>query len=124
MEIGEAEGMISDHSDGLDIKAGRGVPAHVTVLYWSVPRLTSTTTCSAARQPPLAGAFAEVVPGLTVRHGHALSVIRPDESDVQSKLPLGGQARTLTLPTEAGARCAHTAVFALRGTEPPLAKSS
>jgi 2'-5' RNA ligase superfamily len=47
--------------------------------------------------PPFEGKFDEVVPHLTVGHGHALSDLRAAEEAVRAHLPIDARAGTITL---------------------------
>lgn len=65
--------------------------------------------------PPVGGQFDEVVPHLTVGHGHALSGLRAAEEAVRAYLPIDARASTVTLVTQQspGGRWGKTGAFAL-----------
>jgi 2'-5' RNA ligase len=66
--------------------------------------------------PPFEGQFAEVVPHLTIGHGHPLNDLRIAEDSVQARLPIEASATTVTLMTQqsAGGHWTKAAAFALR----------
>ena len=65
--------------------------------------------------PPFEGQFSDVVPHLTVGHGHPVTDLRAAEESVRMHLPIDGYATAVTLVTEdcAGGRWARAATFAL-----------
>jgi 2'-5' RNA ligase len=65
--------------------------------------------------PPFDGQFEEVIPHLTIGHGHAVSVLRAAEESVGTQLPIECQASAVTLMTQqsAGQQWAEAAVFTL-----------
>jgi hypothetical protein len=66
--------------------------------------------------PPFEGEFDDVVPHLTVGHGHSLNALRSAEDSVQPRLPIQASATGVTLMTQqsAGGQWASTALFKLR----------
>lgn len=50
--------------------------------------------------PPFEGRFADVVPHLTVGHGHPLNDLRTAEESLQAHLPIAGDATAVTLMTQ------------------------
>jgi hypothetical protein len=66
--------------------------------------------------PPFGGQFDDVVPHLTVGHGHPLTALRDAEDSVRSHLPIEGSATAVTLMTQesTAGHWAKTASFALR----------
>jgi 2'-5' RNA ligase len=74
-----------------------------TVL-WLAPRdpgpfraLTQRVFAAFPAFPPFEGQFHDVVPHLTVGHGHPLHDLRAAEKSVQAQLPIDGHATTVTL---------------------------
>jgi 2'-5' RNA ligase len=67
--------------------------------------------------PPFEGQFDDVVPHLTVGHGHPLHALRSAEDSVQARLPIEASANAVTLMTQqsAGGNYAKTATFRLGG---------
>ncbi len=65
--------------------------------------------------PPFEAQFDDVVPHLTIGHGHPLNVLRNVEDSVQDRLPIEARANAVTLMTQqsAGGRWAKTATFKL-----------
>jgi 2'-5' RNA ligase superfamily protein len=65
--------------------------------------------------PPFEGQFDDVVPHLTVGHGHPLNDLRTAERLVQAQLPVDGHATTVTLVTQqsAGRHWTKAATFTL-----------
>jgi hypothetical protein len=65
--------------------------------------------------PPFEGQFDDVVPHLTVGHGHPLNVLRDAEKSVQAQLPIEGSATAVILMTQESTAgpWARTATFAL-----------
>src|SRR5215469_755291 len=65
--------------------------------------------------PPFEGQFDDVVPHLTVGHGHPLSALRSAEDSVRACLPIEGSVTAVTLVTQqsAGGRWARIALFNL-----------
>jgi 2'-5' RNA ligase len=65
--------------------------------------------------PPFGGRFGEVVPHLTVGHGHTVSDLRAAEQAVRAHLPVDARASTITLMTQQSpaGRWGKTATFAL-----------
>lgn len=65
--------------------------------------------------PPFEGQFDDVVPHLTIGHGHHLSALRSAEDSVQPSLPIEASADGVTLMTQqsAGGHWATTAFFRL-----------
>lgn len=50
--------------------------------------------------PPFEGQFADVVPHLTIGHGHPLDDLRAAEESVRAHLPIDGHAAVVTLMTQ------------------------
>jgi 2'-5' RNA ligase len=65
--------------------------------------------------PPFDGQFDDVVPHLTIGHGHPLNALRNAEDSVQARLPIEASATAVTLMTQqsAGGLWARTATFKL-----------
>ena len=65
--------------------------------------------------PPFEGQFDDVVPHLTVGHGHPLNDLRAAEVSVQAHLPIEAHATTVTLMTQqsAGGHWRKAAAFTL-----------
>jgi 2'-5' RNA ligase len=65
--------------------------------------------------PPFEGQFDDVVPHLTVGHGHPLNTLRSAEDSVQQHLPIQASAAGVTLMTQqsAGGQWTKTALFKL-----------
>jgi hypothetical protein len=65
--------------------------------------------------PPFGGRHDELIPHLTVGHGHSLNDLQAAEKSIQPLLPIEADATTVTLMTEqsAGGQWAKAAVFAL-----------
>jgi hypothetical protein len=65
--------------------------------------------------PPFQGQFDDVVPHLTIGHGHPLSALRSAEDSVQTRLPIEACADEVTLMTQqsAGGHWTKTAFFKL-----------
>ena len=65
--------------------------------------------------PPFGGQYEDVVPHLTVGHGHPVADMRAAEKSVRAHLPIGAYAAAVTLMTEQspGGRWARAARFSL-----------
>jgi len=65
--------------------------------------------------PPFEGRFDDVVPHLTIGHGHPLDALRSAQDSVQAHLPIQASAAGVTLITQqsAGGQWAKTAFFTL-----------
>lgn len=65
--------------------------------------------------PPFEGHFDDVVPHLTIGHGHPLSDLRTAEASVQARLPIQASATAVTLMTQqsAGGHWTKAATFSL-----------
>jgi 2'-5' RNA ligase len=65
--------------------------------------------------PPFEGQFSDVVPHLTIGHGHPLDDLRAAEDSVQAHLPIDASAAAVTLLTQqsAGGHWTRTATFTL-----------
>jgi len=65
--------------------------------------------------PPFEGQFDDVVPHLTIGHGHPLSALRSAENSVRAWLPIEASASAVTLITQQhpGGYWARTALFQL-----------
>jgi hypothetical protein len=65
--------------------------------------------------PPFEGQFAEVIPHLTVGHGHPVSDLRAAEVAVKPHLPIDGQVTAVTLVTRqsVGAHWTTAVTFSL-----------
>lgn len=65
--------------------------------------------------PPFEGQFDDVVPHLTIGHGHPLKDLRTAEDSVQAHLPIDACAAAVTLMTQrcAGAHWTKAATFTL-----------
>lgn len=65
--------------------------------------------------PPFEGQLNDVVPHLTIGHGHPLNDLRAAEKSVQASLPIEASAAAVTLLTQqpAGGHWAKTATFTL-----------
>jgi 2'-5' RNA ligase len=65
--------------------------------------------------PAFDGQFDDVVPHLTIGHGHPLTDLRAAENSVQAHLPIEASAAAISLLTQqsAGGRWVKTATFAL-----------
>jgi 2'-5' RNA ligase len=65
--------------------------------------------------PPFEGRHDDLVPHLTVGHGHPLSDLRAAEQTVQSHLPIDAQATAVTLMTQqsTGGQWTRAATFTL-----------
>jgi 2'-5' RNA ligase len=65
--------------------------------------------------PPFEGRFDEVIPHLTIGHGHPLNDLRAAENSVQAGLPIDGHAAAVTWITQqsAGAHWVKAATFSL-----------
>lgn len=65
--------------------------------------------------PPFEGQFDDVVPHLTVGHGHSLSDLRAAEESVQAHLPIEAYATAITLMIQqsTGGRWTKAATFTL-----------
>jgi 2'-5' RNA ligase len=63
--------------------------------------------------PPFEGQFDDVVPHLTIGHGHPLSDLRTAKDSVQARLPIDGYTPAVTLMTQqsAGGHWIKTAIF-------------
>jgi hypothetical protein len=70
--------------------------------------------------PPFEGQFDDVVPHLTVGHGHPLNDLRAAEDSVQARLPIEASATAATLVTQQseGEHWITAATFTLRGPRP------
>jgi 2'-5' RNA ligase len=66
--------------------------------------------------PPFEGQFDDVVPHLTIGHGHPLNDLRTAEDSVQARLPIESSATAVTLMTQQSAEghWTKTATFTLR----------
>ncbi len=66
--------------------------------------------------PPFEGQFEEVVPHLTIGHGHPVADLRAAEDTVQFHLPIKASAAAITLMTQrsAGGHWTKAATFLLR----------
>jgi 2'-5' RNA ligase len=66
--------------------------------------------------PPFGGQFDDVVPHLTIGHGHPLNDLRTAEDSVQARLPIEASATAVTLMTQQSAEghWTKTATFTLR----------
>lgn len=62
--------------------------------------------------PPFGGQFDDVVPHLTIGHGHPLNDLRAAEDSMQARLPIGGYATAVTLMTQQSAAGHWTKVAA------------
>ena len=91
-------------------------------VVWLGPRdpapfraLTSAAFTAFPSCPPYCGQHAEVIPHLTIGHGHPVNVLRAAEQSVQAQLPIEADATTVTLMTEqsAGGQWAKAATFTL-----------
>lgn len=96
-------------------------------VLWLAPRdpspfsaLTRRVHQSFPRFPPFEGRFAEVIPHLTIGHGHPASDLRAAEVAVEPYLPIDGQVAAVTLVTRqsVGAQWTTAAIFSLRAEEP------
>jgi len=78
--------------------------------------LTSRVHAQFPEHPPFEGAFPDVVPHLTVGHGHPRSVLAAAERQVLAQLPVTGQATEVVLLIREvpGARWTPGARFPLR----------
>jgi hypothetical protein len=67
------------------------------------------------RIPPFEGRFDEVIPHLTIGHGHPVNDLRAAENSVQAHLPIDGHADAVTWITQksAGAHWVKGATFTL-----------
>ena len=65
--------------------------------------------------PPFEGQFDDVVPHLTIGHGHPLTALRSAEDSVRARLPIEASASVVTLITQpsASGHWAKTALFTL-----------
>jgi hypothetical protein len=65
--------------------------------------------------PPFEGQFDDVVPHLTIGHGHPLNDLRTAKDSVQAHLPIDGYTTAVTLMTQqsAGAHWTKAATFTL-----------
>jgi 2'-5' RNA ligase len=65
--------------------------------------------------PPFEGQFDDVVPHLTIGHGHPLNALRSAEDSVKPRLPIEARATAVTLMTQqsAGGAWVRTATFKL-----------
>ena len=65
--------------------------------------------------PPFEGQFSDVIPHLTVGHGHPVTDLRAAQESVRAHLPIDGFATGVTLVTQAcaGGRWTRAATFAL-----------
>jgi 2'-5' RNA ligase len=65
--------------------------------------------------PPFEGQFDDVVPHLTIGHGHCLNALHSAEASVQARLPIEASATAVTLMTQqfAGGHWTKTATFRL-----------
>lgn len=73
--------------------------------------------------PPFEGRHDDVVPHLTIGHGHPLNDLRTAEGSVQAHLPIEASVTAITLMTEqsAGGHWAKTATFDLSAPTSPAA---
>lgn len=83
-------------------------------------RLTELLAAEFPQHPPFGGRFDDVVPHLTVGHGHPRAVLAAAERAVASRLPVTGTAREVTLlaQVEPGGRWATAAAFPLGELSP------
>ena len=95
-------------------------------VLWLAPRdpgpfraLTQRVCQAFPAFPPFEGQFDDVVPHLTIGHGHAVNDLRAAEASVRAHLPIDGYATAVTLMTQqsGGGRWAKAAAFTL--TEHP-----
>jgi 2'-5' RNA ligase len=66
--------------------------------------------------PPFGGRFDDVVPHLTIGHGHPMNDLRTAEDSVQARLPIEASVTAVTLMTQQSAEghWSETATFTLR----------
>ena len=78
-------------------------------------RLTELVVAEFPQHPPFEGRFDDVVPHLTVGHGHPRAVLEAAQGQVAARLPVTGTATELTLLAQAqhGGRWAPVAAFPL-----------
>ena len=145
IEVPEAEPAVRHHREHLDANAPLGIPAHITVLFpfmppemidppaltrlrqlfavWLAPEdprpiraLTQRVFRAYPAFPPFDGQFGDVVPHLTIGHGHPLDDLHTAESSVQARLPIESSAAAVTLMTQQSAEghWTRTATFPLR----------
>jgi hypothetical protein len=91
-------------------------------VLWLAPRdpdpfraLTKRAYQAFPEFPPFEGQFDDVVPHLTVGHGHPANDLRAAEESVRAHLPIDAQATAVTLMTQrsAGGRWTKAATFTL-----------
>ena len=91
-------------------------------VLWLAPRdprpfraLTEAVHQAFPAFPPFEGQFTDVVPHLTVGHGHSVSDLLAAEGSVRAHLSIDGHATEVTLVTQqsAGGRWTKAATFAL-----------
>jgi len=65
--------------------------------------------------PPFEGEFEDVIPHLTIGHGHPVTELRSAEDLVQARLPINGRAAAVTLVAQrsAGGYWTRVATFSL-----------
>jgi 2'-5' RNA ligase superfamily len=89
---------------------------------WLAPRdpgpfsaLTNRVYQAFPAYPPFEGQFDDIVPHLTVGHGHPVNDLRAAEEAVQAHLPINAHATTVTLMTQqaAAGMWVRTATFNL-----------
>jgi hypothetical protein len=70
--------------------------------------------------PPFEGEFEDVIPHLTIGHGHPVTELRSAEDLVQARLPINGRAAAVTLVAQrsAGEYWTRVATFSLGLTSP------
>src|SRR5262249_40823181 len=75
------------------------------------PSLPQRVFLASPAPPPFGGQFDDVVPHLTIGHGHPLSALRSAEDSVRACLPIEASASAVTLITQqhAGGHWARTA---------------
>lgn len=91
-------------------------------VLWLAPRdpgpfraLTQRVCQAFPAFPPFEGQFDDVVPHLTIGHGHPVNDLRAAEASVQAHLPIDGHATAVTLMTQqsAAGQWAKAATFTL-----------
>jgi 2'-5' RNA ligase len=91
-------------------------------VLWLAPRdpgpfraLTQQVGAAFPAFPPFGGQFGEVVPHLTIGHGHPVNDLRAAEESVLAQLPIDGYGTAVTLMTQpsAGGHWTEAARFAL-----------
>ncbi|MFD8733902.1 2'-5' RNA ligase family protein [Streptomyces sp. NPDC059618] len=76
--------------------------------------LTESVVGRWPENPPFGGEFDEVVPHLTVAHGHEDAVLDEAEADIRGRLPVVARVAAVELMVHDGARWRRRAVFGLR----------